>query len=214
MDYLMFFAGLVLAYLIGSMSTAVWFGKIFYNTDVRQHGSGNAGATNTLRVLGNRAGIIVLLIDAFKGWAAVSLSYLMTTPNWSEQEVLLFRLLLAFFVVLGHIFPVFTGFKGGKGVATLLGVTIALYPFYLILILVGVFTVIFIATRYVSLGSITVAILLPVLAVLFFNVSVPLLILAILIAIIIPVTHKKNIKRLLSGDESKLNIKNNKRGQD
>jgi len=210
----MFFTGLVLAYLIGSLSTAVWFGKIIYNIDVRQHGSGNAGATNTLRVLGNRAGIIVLLIDAFKGWAAVSLSYLMINPNWSEQEVLLFRLLLAFFVVMGHVFPVFTGFKGGKGVATLLGVAIALYPLYLILILVGVFTIIFIATRYVSLGSIAVAILLPVLGALFFSLSTPLLILAILIAIIIPVTHKKNIKRLLSGDESKLNVKNNKRGQD
>jgi glycerol-3-phosphate acyltransferase PlsY len=214
MDYLMFSLGLVFAYLIGSISTAVWFGKIFYNVDVRQHGSGNAGATNTLRVLGNKPGIIVLLIDAFKGWAAVSLSHLLANGGWSEQELLVFRLLLAFFVVMGHVFPVFTGFKGGKGVATLLGVTIALYPIYLILILMGVFTIIFIATRFVSLGSITVAVLLPVLAYFFFDVSMPLMILAGVIAIIIPVTHKKNIKRLLSGNESRLDVKNNKQSRD
>lgn len=210
----MFFAGLVAAYLIGSVSTAVWFGKIFHNTDVREHGSGNAGATNTLRVLGNKAGIIVLLIDAFKGWAAVSLSHLFVTGQWSQQEVIFFRLALAVFVVLGHVFPLFTGFKGGKGVATLLGVAIALYPFYLILILIGVFTIIFVSTKFVSLGSIAVAILLPVLGHFFFDTSTPLLVLAVAIAIIIPITHKKNITRLISGDESKLSVKNNKKREE
>jgi glycerol-3-phosphate acyltransferase PlsY len=210
MEYGFFIIGIVAAYFIGSVSTAVYFGKVFYDVDVREHGSGNAGATNTLRVLGNRAGIIVLLIDAFKGWAAVSLSHLLTTDAWSSQEVVYFRIALAVVAVVGHIFPVFTNFKGGKGVATLLGVTIALYPLYLILILVGVFTVIFIITKYVSLGSVTVAVLLPVLAVFLFAVSPPLQVLAVIIAVIVPVTHKKNIKRLFSGDESKLLVKNNK----
>jgi len=210
MEYGFFIIGIVAAYFIGSVSTAVYFGKVFYDVDVREHGSGNAGATNTLRVLGNRAGIIVLLIDAFKGWAAVSLSHLLTTDAWRSQEVVYFRIALAVVAVVGHIFPVFTNFKGGKGVATLLGVTIALYPLYLILILVGVFTVIFIITKYVSLGSVTVAVLLPVLAVFLFAVSPPLQVLAVIIAVIVPVTHKKNIKRLFSGDESKLLVKNNK----
>lgn len=210
MDYLLLVAGIIAAYLIGSVSTAVYFGRAFYDVDVREHGSGNAGATNTLRVLGNRAGIIVLMIDAFKGWAAVSLSHLLTTDAWSSQEVVYFRIALAVVAVLGHIFPIYTRFKGGKGVATLLGVTIALYPLYLILILVGVFTVIFVITKYVSLGSIAVAILLPVLAAFLFDVSLPLLVLAVIIAVIVPVTHKKNIRRLLSGDESRLSVKNNK----
>ncbi len=210
MDYWIAIAGIVAAYLIGSVSTAVYFGKWFYKVDVRQHGSGNAGATNTLRVLGNKAGLIVLLIDAFKGWLAVSLSHVLVTDSWSDESIVYYRIALALVAVLGHIFPVYTRFKGGKGVATLLGVTVALFPYLLILILVGVFALVFGITKYVSLGSITVAIMLPVLAFFFFDVSFPLLVLAVLIAVLVPATHRSNIKRLVSGKESRLSLKNNK----
>ncbi|MGM0565726.1 MAG: glycerol-3-phosphate 1-O-acyltransferase PlsY [Bacteroidota bacterium] len=210
MDYWIAIAGIVAAYLIGSVSTAVYFGKLFYKVDVRQHGSGNAGATNTLRVLGNKAGLIVLLIDAFKGWLAVSLSDVLVTDSWTDESIVYFKIVLALVAVLGHIFPVYTRFKGGKGVATLLGVTVALFPYLLILILVGVFALVFGITKYVSLGSITVAIMLPVLAFFFFDVPVPLLVLAVVIAIIVPVTHRSNIKRLVTGEESRLSLKNNK----
>lgn len=210
MDYAIAFAGIVAAYLIGSVSTAVYFGKLFYKVDVRQHGSGNAGATNTLRVLGNKAGLIVLFIDAFKGWLAVSLSHVLVTDSWTDENIVYLRIALAMVAVLGHIFPVYTRFKGGKGVATLLGVTVALFPYLLILILVGVFALVFGITKYVSLGSITVAVLLPVLAFFFFDVPAPLLILAVFIAILVPATHRSNIKRLMTGKESKLSLKNNK----
>ena len=210
MDYGIAIAGIIAAYLIGSVSTAVYFGKLFYKVDVRKHGSGNAGATNTLRVLGNKAGLIVLLIDAFKGWLAVSLSHVLVTDNWTDESIVYFRIALALVAVIGHIFPVYTNFKGGKGVATLLGVTVALFPYLLILILVGVFALVFGITKYVSLGSITVAIMLPVLAFFFFNVSTPLLVLAVVIAILVPATHRSNIERLFSGKESKLTLKNNK----
>lgn len=210
MDYAIAFAGIVAAYLIGSVSTAVYFGKLFYKVDVRQHGSGNAGATNTLRVLGNKAGLIVLFIDAFKGWLAVSLSHVLVTDSWTDENIVYLRIALALVAVLGHIFPVYTRFKGGKGVATLLGVTVALFPYLLILILVGVFALVFGITKYVSLGSITVAVLLPVLAFFFFDVPAPLLILAVFIAILVPATHRSNIKRLMTGKESKLSLKNNK----
>lgn len=207
MSVIYFIVGIVVAYLIGSVSTAVFFGRLFHNVDVREHGSGNAGATNTMRVLGTKAGLTVLFIDAFKGWLAVSLSPLFTNAQWDNQEMIAFRLMMAVAVVLGHVFPLYTNFKGGKGVATLLGVAVALYPLYLILFLLGVFIVVFSLTRYVSLGSITVALFLPVLAIWVFHVILPLQILAVIIAILIPITHKKNIKRLLAGEESRLSVK-------
>jgi len=144
---------LVIAYLLGSFPTAVWIGKIFYNTDVRDHGSGNAGATNTFRVLGKTAGIPVLLLDAFKGWLAVML------PLWylsaPDSPVLFenFRVLCGAAAVFGHIFPVFAGFRGGKGIATLLGVSIGMQP-VAALFCIGLFLLVLLLTHYVSLGSI------------------------------------------------------------
>lgn len=207
MSVIYFIVGIVVAYLIGSVSTAVFFGRLFHDVDVREHGSGNAGATNTMRVLGTKAGLTVLFIDAFKGWLVVSLSPLFTNAQWDNQEMITLRLMMAVAVVLGHVFPLYTNFKGGKGVATLMGVAVALYPIYLILILLGVFIVVFALTRYVSLGSITVALFLPVLAIWVFHVILPLQILAVIIAILVPITHKKNIKRLLAGEESRLSVK-------
>ncbi len=196
----------VLAYLIGAIPSAVWIGKIFFNTDVRNEGSGNAGATNTIRVLGTKAGIVVLLMDILKGWFAVSLAS-MFNVQMDAAFLDLYRIGLAAAAVLGHIFPVYAGFKGGKGVATLLGVAIALFPWQVILIELGVFAVLFASTRYVSLGSITVAISLPFLMIFAFSGSLPLMIFSGLIAVFIPVTHHKNIKRLFKGTENRLSFK-------
>src|SRR5512137_2237345 len=120
-------AEILLAYLIGSIPSAVWVGKLFYKIDIRKHGSGNAGATNVIRVLGYKAGIPVLLFDVFKGWFDVQVAMLFPHDLLPEDGLNYLRMGLAVAAVLGHIFPVFAGFRGGKGVATLAGVGIALY---------------------------------------------------------------------------------------
>ena len=195
-----------MAYLIGSFSSAVWIGRIFYHKDVREYGSHNAGTTNTIRVLGLRPGIVVLLIDAFKGWLAVSLDFLFLRPS-TEAYTVYFDVALALAAVLGHVFPIYTGFKGGKGVATLMGVVLALYPEALLSALL-VFTLIFLATRYVSLASVTAAVLFPVLDIFVFHQQDPVLqAFAVFIAVFIVITHRKNIGRLLHGRESKMNFR-------
>mgnify|MGYP000931486078 CR=1 FL=1 len=201
-------AGVVVSYLIGSFSSAVWIGKWFFNTDVRLHGSGNAGATNTIRVLGPKVGLAVLLLDVFKGWLAVSLVHLFVEqtpePGWSY-----IRLGFAVAVVLGHILPIYTGFKGGKGVATLLGICIALFPLSVVGVAIWFFVILF-AFGYVSLSSVTSALLFPFFALLIFpseTQSLPLVLLSICIAIMFPSTHHKNIKRLLNGTEQKFKLK-------
>lgn len=206
MEILYFIAAIMVAYLIGSFSTAVWFGKWFYAIDVRRYGSGNAGATNTLRVLGTRAGLFVLLIDVFKGWITVFLASMIGEELFSEDSLLYFKIAAAIGVVAGHIYPLYTRFKGGKGIATMLGVVIALFPWQLILVEVGIFAAVFLFTRYVSLGSIVVAIALPVLSIWFFNVALILKIVSGLVAVVVPVTHRSNVKRLLDGRESKISF--------
>ncbi|MFW5707222.1 MAG: glycerol-3-phosphate 1-O-acyltransferase PlsY, partial [Bacteroidota bacterium] len=153
-------AALALAYLLGSIPTSVWFGKIFYKIDLRNYGSGNAGATNALRVFGNRAGAIVLLLDALKGFLAVSLSHFVATAHMGENQFVIYQLILGSMALLGHVFPVFAGFRGGKGIATLVGIAVAMFPLAA-LICLGVFLLFFIPTRYVSLGSMAAAIAFP-----------------------------------------------------
>jgi len=202
---LLLIAGGVLAYLMGSFSSAVWIGKWFYNTDVRTQGSGNAGATNTIRVLGTKAGIIVMVIDVVKAWSAVMLAHVFAGERLTDTQLIDYQIVLGALAVLGHVFPLFTGFKGGKGVASLVGVIIALYSPYIFLFVLLWFALIFIITRYVSLASITASILFAILAIFVFHEqNMYLIILAALIAIFIPLTHHKNIKRLLKGEESKL----------
>ena len=205
---LLLIAGGVVAYLMGSFSSAVWIGKWFYNTDVRTQGSGNAGATNTIRVLGTKAGIIVMVLDIAKSWGAVTLAHVFAGDRLDESQLIDYQIILGALAVLGHVFPVFTGFKGGKGVASLVGVVIALYSPYIFLLVLGWFALVFIITRYVSLASITASILFSILAIFVFHEqNTYLIILAALIAIFIPLTHHKNIKRLLKGEESKLTFK-------
>ncbi len=207
-EYLLLITGGVVAYLMGSFSSAVWIGKWFYNTDVRMHGSGNAGATNTFRVLGTKAGIIVMLIDIVKAWGAVMLAHVFAGDKLSSEQLLDYQIVLGAFAVLGHVFPLFTGFKGGKGVASLVGVIIALYSPYIFLIVLCWFALIFILTKYVSLASITGSILFAVLAIFVFHEqNTYLIVLAALIAVFIPLTHHKNIRRLLKGEENKLTFR-------
>ncbi len=202
---------ILLAYFIGSIPSAVWVGKLFYNIDVRQHGSGNAGATNVIRVLGYKAGIPVLLIDVFKGWAAVQVIFLFPHPGLSEDFITYVRICMAFAAVLGHVFPVFAGFKGGKGVGTLAGAAIALYPLDLLVVL-ALFITTLAMTRYVSLASILCGISFPLIVIFITGQEHPgLIILSIVVAVFIPLTHIKNIKRLIRGEEDKFDFRRKKK---
>lgn len=195
------------AYLIGSIPTAVWVGKVFYRIDIREHGSGNAGATNTIRILGYKAGIPVLLFDVFKGWVAVQFALWIPLPDLTFDGLTYVRIGCAIAAVVGHIFPVYAGFRGGKGVGTLTGVGLALYPIALLIVL-GIFILTLAITRYVSLSSIIGAFSFPF--VVFFITherNIALLALAILVAIFIPLTHRKNIKRLFRGEENRFDFR-------
>ena len=215
-DYLctMLITGIILlicSYLLGSIPTAVWIGKAFYGIDPREHGSGNAGATNTFRVLGKAAGIPVLLIDSMKGWLSVML------PIWfldmGDSPVLFenFRVLCGSAAVVGQVFPVFAGFRGGKGVATLLGVAIGMQPIAA-LFCIALFVLVLLLTHYVSLGSI--------LASLFYGIFLlaidrvhhdATIIFAVMIPVLVILTHTKNIRRLLEGNESRTYLNTRKR---
>ncbi len=189
-------------YLLGSIPTAVWIGKFFYKIDVREYGSGNAGATNTFRVLGKRAGVPVLLIDILKGFAAVSLAYFSPyTPN-SNQFINL-ELVLGIASLVGHIFPLFASFRGGKGIATLLGVVLGVHP-YGALICMVIFLIVLLISSYVSLSSMISALCFPIIVIFVFKTTVPsLIIFSSLIAIMVLITHQKNIERILRKEESK-----------
>jgi acyl phosphate:glycerol-3-phosphate acyltransferase len=193
---------LIVAYLLGSIPTAVWIGKAFYGIDVREFGSGNAGATNTFRVLGKKAGIPVLLIDMLKGWLAVN-----------TQPFVNLEIVLGVTAVIGHIFPVFAGFRGGKGIATLFGVILAVHP-WACLMAAGVFLLVFLAFNYVSLGSITAGVSFPLFIITVFGGEVvpSMVIFSVMVAILILITHQKNIERLLRRQESKIRLikRNNK----
>ena len=201
-------AGGVFAYLMGSFSSAVWIGRWFYGIDVRKHGSGNAGATNTFRVLGNKAGVIVMIIDIAKAWFAVMLASVFAGGSLTPEQIVNYKILLGSLAVIGHVYPVFTGFRGGKGVASLVGVIIALYSPYIFLIVLCWFVFVFLITRYVSVASMTSAVLFSILALFVFpQTNLFLIILAALIAVFIPFTHRDNIKRLLKGQENKFRFK-------
>jgi glycerol-3-phosphate acyltransferase PlsY len=204
---------LILAYLLGSIPSAVWFGKWFNGIDVRQHGSGNAGATNTIRVLGYKTGIPVLLFDVFKGFLAVKLVGWLHLPGISETSQIYVEIGAAMVAVTGHVFPLFAGFRGGKGVGTLAGVGIALYPLALLIVL-GIFIVVLAIFRYVSLASVTAALLFPLVVVFVTGETRPaMVLLAVAVALFIPVTHRKNIHRLFKGEENKFDFKRTKEKQ-
>ncbi|MGD1843370.1 MAG: glycerol-3-phosphate 1-O-acyltransferase PlsY [Thermonemataceae bacterium] len=196
----------VVAYLIGAIPTAVWYGQYFHATDVRKYGSGNAGATNTFRVLGKKAGSIVLLIDAFKGWAAASLANLLLIQEFIiPVHLLYFQLLYGIIAVLGHIFPIYVGFKGGKGVATLLGMVLAIY-LQVALLSLAVFIIVLVVSHYVSLSSMTASLAFPLLMFIpFFRPeNNTLIIVGFILCGLVIWTHRRNIQRLLNGNEGKI----------
>lgn len=200
---------LIFAYLLGSIPTAVWYSKKVYGMDIRDYGSGNAGATNTFRVLGKKSGIIVMAGDVMKGFIAVKLSILSTYIPGSEEFVN-FQVFLGIIAVLGHVFPVFAQFKGGKGIATLFGMILAI-QYQVAFSLVGVFILMLFLTKYVSLSSITASIAFPILILFIFKEpEIAYRVFAIGTAILVILTHHKNIERLLDGNESKVNIKRKK----
>lgn len=195
----------VLAYLLGSVSTAVFVSKRFYGVDIREHGSGNAGATNTFRVLGKNAGIIVMIADILKGFLAVKLS-IFSYYTWTSEPFVNLQVILGIAAVLGHIFPIWSGFRGGKGIATLFGMILGIQPLVAVS-LVGVFMLMLLATRYVSLSSISASIAFPLLILFIFREpELSYKIFAIGTAALVVLTHHKNISRLLTGSESKVPI--------
>jgi len=197
---------IVAAYLMGSLPFSVWLGQIFFDTDVRNQGSGNAGATNTWRVLGWKAGLPVLALDIGKGLASTYLPFLFSSIA-SDPDLLLWgRVICGTAAAAGHIFPVFAGFRGGKAVATLLGVMIGLLPLPTIFSL-GVFLILFISFRYVSLGSILAGISLPILVYLITDHPIQVLIFSGMITVLVLITHQKNIIRLIRGEESRIVFK-------
>jgi len=193
----------ICAYLIGSVVNAVWIGKLFYGFDIRDFGSKNAGSTNTIRILGWKAGIPVFLLDVLKGFAAVNLVRIYGYYAPGTNYFVTLQLLLGAFVVIGHIFPVFYGFKGGKGVASLFGIVLAIVP-WPTLITLGIFVIILFITKYVSLSSMIAGITFPLLIMFVFPTSIQsLIIFSLIISVLLLLTHQKNIERLIKKEESK-----------
>ncbi len=194
---------LLLAYLLGSIPTSVWIGKHFFKIDIREHGSKNAGSTNAIRILGWKAGLIVLFFDIFKGWLAVNLIRLTDYYIPETGDYINFQLLLGIAAIIGHIFPVYVGFKGGKGVATLLGFVLAIDP-ATTLICIGVFIIALIITKYVSLSSMIAGFSFPILVIFVFKTTTPsLIIFSLIVSVLLLFTHQKNIERLLRREENK-----------
>jgi glycerol-3-phosphate acyltransferase PlsY len=194
------------AYLIGSIPTALIVIKSFFGVDIRDYGSGNMGATNTFRVLGPKYGTIVMVIDIIKGMTAVCLFYFL--PSYLHDEWARTNLMvgLGLSAVLGHVFPAFAQFRGGKGVATLFGMMIAIQP-VIAASCVGVFLLVLFFTRYVSLSSILAGVFLPICVLWIWNDDVTIYrIFAVLVAAMIILTHQKNIVKIFNGNESRISI--------
>ena len=211
--WLAIIAIMIAAYLLGSIPSAVWIGKKYYGIDIREHGSKNAGTTNMLRVLGKRAALPVFIIDYFKGFGAVMLTSLMRYDDAiTDSCIINLRIIATAFVVLGHIFPIFAGFKGGKGVATLLGAGTGIYA-PILLLSFGVWCIVFAIWHYVSLASMVAGCSYPIFVIIFSAMtyndnaslgSVPFIVFSWVVAILLIWTHRKNISRLKDGTESKI----------
>jgi acyl phosphate:glycerol-3-phosphate acyltransferase len=204
MNILHLIISIVIAYLLGSIPSAVWIGKRFHNIDVREHGSGNAGTTNTIRVLGWATGIPVLIIDIVKGWLASMLPVFFHLADHGSALLTNLQLITGIISIIGHIFPVFAGFRGGKGVATVFGVFLALQP-VLTFCVIGVFLFVFLTTGIVSISSMCAGISFPLFLLLIFDTPSTLFkIFSVIVGLALLVTHRTNIVRLWRGEETKL----------
>lgn len=203
MNILLLIISIVLAYILGSVPTAVWAGKIFHGIDVREHGSGNAGAANAIRVLGWKTGVPVLLIDLIKGWTATMLPVFFGLAQKDTALITNLQIMTGLLAIIGHIFPVFASFRGGKGVATMFGVLLALHPL-LTLSCFGVFLIVILITGIVSVSSMSAGIAFPILLFTLFDTpSLLFKLFSVFVAAALLTTHRNNIKRLLKGEEKK-----------
>jgi len=203
MNILLAFTAFIFAYILGSIPTAVWAGMIFRGIDLREHGSGNAGAANAIRVLGWKIGLPVLIIDMSKGWLAAMLPVFFSLADPGTALITNLQIGTGLTAILGHIFPVFARFRGGKGVATASGVILAIHPL-LTLSCFGVFLIVLLITRIVSVSSMSAGIAFPILLFALFDTpSLMFKLFSILVAVALFVTHRENIKRLLKGEEKK-----------
>jgi|SRR5664280_140124 len=194
----------VAAYLLGSIPTAVWIGKAYHGIDVREHGSGNAGTTNTIRVLGWKTGIPVLIIDMAKGWLASMLPVFLKIAQTGSAQLTDLQILTGLTAIIGHIFPLYAGFRGGKGVATVAGAMLAIHP-YLTLASFGVFLIVLLLTGIVSVSSMSMGIAFPILLFTLFDTpSLIFKIFSVFVAVALFITHRNNIKRIIKGEEKKL----------
>jgi glycerol-3-phosphate acyltransferase PlsY len=205
----------VLAYLLGSIPTSIWISKAVFGIDIRDYGSGNPGATNTFRVLGSKWGTFVMIADITKGVIATSLYILIPFYLQNELARTNFMIVLGLAAVLGHIFPIWADFKGGKGVATILGMALAIQPI-VALICIVVFLITLFTTRFVSLSSMLASIVFMVLILFIFKEKeTSYRVFAIIVALMVVVTHQKNIGRILNGKENKAPLfKKNRKPQD
>ena len=194
-----------IAYMIGSVPSAIWVSKWFFGVDVRDYGSKNAGATNTFRVIGKKAGFTVLFFDILKGWGAVKLlACLFAVYPYNSDQYVNLQLAIGMASVIGHVFPIYAGFKGGKGVATLLGIVLAINLPAAGLSAV-LFFITFLVSRYVSLGAIVASTFFPFFTIYIFKEqSISLIYFSIVISMLVIITHRKNISRLLKQEESKM----------
>lgn len=208
LTYYCAFTMIVIAYLLGSIPSAVWIGKKYYGIDIRNYGSKNAGTTNILRVLGARAAVPVFVLDFFKGFVAVAIMGIMRyDANVDISWLIGLKIIAVFAAVLGHIFPVFAGFRGGKGVATLVGAVTGIYP-TIILLCFAVWLLVLMISHYVSLASMIAGCTFPLFVLLSHRASqsTVFIIFSFVTAVLLIFTHRKNIDRLRKGTESKTYI--------
>ena len=196
----------IVSYVLGSIPTALWYGEKFHHADIRTLGSGNAGATNTFRVFGKKAGIIVLSIDALKGFIATAqaaILYYFGLIDWETCVNL--KIIFGFLAIIGHLLPLFCDFKGGKGVATLLGMSLCLHP-SAALISILLFLIVFSISHFVSLASIVGSFSFPILMISkFFGEELPITIFfGLFVTLLVVYTHRKNIHRILNGTENRM----------
>src|SRR5215213_4781284 len=197
---------IVLAYLIGSIPTAVWISKHFFGIDIRDYGSGNAGATNAYRVLGSKWGTYVMIVDMLKAIIAVKLAFFLPDAHEYELYLINIQLGLGLAAVAGHVFPIWANFRGGKGVASLFGMVLGIQP-NVALCCVGIFILVLFLTRWVSLSSILASVAFPIFILVIFNEPEHLYrVFAIVVALLVLLTHQKNIGRIIKGSESKAPI--------
>jgi len=203
MSLLLTIASFVLAYILGSIPTAIWAGKVFRGIDIREHGSGNAGAANAIRVLGWKTGVPVLIVDMAKGWLSAMLPVLFSLAEPDSALITNLQIGTGITAIIGHVFPLFAGFRGGKGVATVSGVLLAIHPL-LTLSCLGIFLIVILITRIISVASMSAGIAFPILLfTLFETPSLFFKIFSVCVAVALLITHRKNIRRLLKNEEKK-----------